>query len=124
NAVFILRTSNGAMGTMAASWTHVPGEDNSTVLYCEKGLLRIGADPEYPLIVERSDAEVEKHRVGPIATNEEGGQTKGGVVDDFLERLRRGTPVLIPGEEVMKSLNVLLAALQASEENRIVDVKP
>ncbi len=124
NAVFILRTSNGAMGTMAASWTHVPGEDNSTVLYCEKGLIRIGADPEYPLIVERSDGEVEKHRVGPIATNEEGGQTKSGVIDAFMESLLRKTPPLIPGEEGMKSLNVILAALQASQENRIVDVKP
>lgn len=123
NAVFILRTSKGVMGTMAASWTHVPGEDNSTVLYCEKGLIRIGTDPEYPLIVERSDGEVEKHRVGPIATNEEGGQTKSGVIDAFMESILQKTPPLIPGEEGMKSLSVILAALESSKENRIINVE-
>jgi UDP-N-acetylglucosamine 3-dehydrogenase len=123
NAVFILRTSKGAMGTMAASWTHVPGEDNSTVLYCEKGLIRIGTDPEYPLIVERSDGTVDKLRVGPIATNEEGGQTKSGVIDAFLESVLTRKPPLIPGEEGMKSLSVILAALQSAEENRIVNVE-
>ena len=123
NAVFILRTSNGVMGTMAASWTHVPGEDNSTVLYCEKGLIRIGADPEYPLIVERADGNVEKHRVGPIATNEEGGQTKSGVIDAFLESILNGTPPLIPGEEGMKSLSVILAALQSAKDKRIASVE-
>ena len=41
NAICIYRMSGGAIGTMTASWTYYGAEDNSTVLYGTKGILRI-----------------------------------------------------------------------------------
>ena len=45
NAVCILRSESGIVGTMAASWAYNPNEDNSTVIYGEKGMLRLEDDP-------------------------------------------------------------------------------
>ena len=45
NAICLFRMAGGAVGSMTVSWSHQPGEDNSTVLFCEKGIMRIGADP-------------------------------------------------------------------------------
>lgn len=47
NAICIYRMSGGAIGTMTASWTYYGAEDNSTVLYGTKGILRIYDDPAY-----------------------------------------------------------------------------
>ena len=49
NAICIYRMSGGAIGTMTASWTYYGAEDNSTVLYGTKGILRIYDDPAYSL---------------------------------------------------------------------------
>lgn len=45
NAVFILKTENGIIGTLAASWSYGAKEDNSTIIYGEKGILRLEDDP-------------------------------------------------------------------------------
>ncbi|MDR6227452.1 Gfo/Idh/MocA family protein [Desmospora profundinema] len=122
NAVMLLRTRGGAFGTLAASWTHHPGEDNSTVLYCEKGHIRIVEDPVYQVVVHRGDGSVEKHELGGIATNEEGGQTDSGVIASFVDAITSGAPNPIPGEEGMKSLEVVLAAVKAAETKSIVSL--
>jgi len=122
NAVCILRTAGGVIGTMMASWTHHPGEDNSTILYCERGILRIGTDPAEQVVVELIDGSRETYTVGAIATNEVGGQTNSGVIDAFIESIQTGKPPAIPGEEGLKSLRVVLAALQSAESKSIVQV--
>ncbi|MFC4076996.1 Gfo/Idh/MocA family protein [Salinithrix halophila] len=122
NALLLLKTGKGAIGTLAASWTHQPGEDNSTILYCEKGLMRIGEDPQDQVIVQRTDGSVEKYQVGGIATNEAGSQTDSGVIAAFIDAILRDVDPLIPGEEGMRSLDVILAALEASVEKRVVPV--
>lgn len=123
NAMCILRTEKGVVGTMMASWTHYAGEDNSTILYCENGLLKIGTDPNDQVIVELKDGSVERYRVGAIATNESGGQTNSGVIDAFITSIRTQTPPSISGEEGYKSLQVILAALESAETRKIATVQ-
>src|SRR5699024_2373609 len=52
NAVFILRSESGVIGTLTASWSYNTEEDNSTIIYGEKGVIRLEADPKYGLILE------------------------------------------------------------------------
>jgi UDP-N-acetylglucosamine 3-dehydrogenase len=122
NAVIIARTESGVLGTITAGWTHVPGEDNSTVLYGENGIIRIGTDPVDQVIVEYRDGSVERHSVGRIATNEEGGQTHSGVIDEFVGAILEGRKNAIPGEEGLSALLVVLAALRSAEEKITVRI--
>jgi len=120
HAVMVVRTESGALGVITASWTHAPGEDNSTILYCDNGIMRIGTDPVDQVIVEKKDGSVERYQVGAIATNEEGGQVHSGVIDAFVNSILGDKPVLIPGEEGYQALKVVLAAIESAREKRTV----
>jgi predicted dehydrogenase len=121
NATCILRMKSGAIGTLVASWTYYRGEDNSTVIWCENGVLKIGADPVDQVIVELKDGTTQRFNVGEIATNEK--QTTSGIIDEFVDCLVTNTPPRISGEEGLKSLNVILAAFESQASGRTVKLQ-
>lgn len=90
NAICIYRMSGGAIGTMTASWTYYGAEDNSTVLYGTKGILRIYDDPAYSLKLTTADGERVLYELEAIQTNDN--QTKSGVIDCFMDCLTGNTP--------------------------------
>jgi predicted dehydrogenase len=120
NAVCLLKTESGIVGTLTASWSYVGKEDNSTIIYGEHAMLRLEDDPEYSLVVQYKNGEVEKHQLGQIQSNDEGGQGSSHVIDHFIAALQANRDVPIPGIEGMKSLQVVLGALEAAENGRTV----
>ncbi|HEY3376765.1 MAG TPA: Gfo/Idh/MocA family oxidoreductase [Armatimonadota bacterium] len=122
NAVCLFRMASGAMGTMVASWSHAPGGDNSTVLFGEKGIMRIDCDPAYNVVVELANGEKQYYKTGALQTNEAGGQTSSGVIATFVDCIINKTPCPIPGEEGAKSMAVIFACLESSEMKRFVPV--
>ena len=118
NAICIMRMSQGAIGTLTASWTYYKGEDNTTLLYCENGVIKIGTDPVDQVIVEKTDGTVQRYNVGAMTTNT--GQTHSGVIDSFIYSILTKTPPAITGEEGMKSLKVILAALESAETKKLI----
>jgi len=122
NAVCILKMESGIIGTLAASWSYNTAQDNSTVIYAEKATLRLEDDPEHSLIVQYTNGEVVKYELDAIQTNEEGGQTTTHVIDHFVDAIVNDTDVPVSGEEGMKSLQVVLAALESNENKTIVKI--
>ncbi|MEI7025022.1 Gfo/Idh/MocA family protein [Paenibacillus sp. y28] len=120
NAICVLRMRSGAIGSLVASWTYYKGEDNSTVLWCENGVMKIGTHPEDQVIVELTNGTVERYKVGAIATNTE--QTSSGVIDAFVSSMLTQTPPSISGEEGLRSLQVILAAFEAQAEGRVISL--
>ncbi|MCS7459318.1 Gfo/Idh/MocA family oxidoreductase [Paenibacillus doosanensis] len=120
NATCVLRMKSGTIGTLVASWTYYKGGDNSTVLWCENGVMKIGTDPDDQVIVELRDGSVEKYKVGAMATNEK--QTTSGVIDEFVQCLVTKTPPRISGEEGLKSLNVILAAFESQDTKKVISL--
>ncbi|MEK5038137.1 Gfo/Idh/MocA family protein [Sporosarcina sp. FSL K6-3457] len=120
NAVCILKSESGIIGTLAASWAYTAQSDNSTIIYGEKAILRLEDDPQYSLIVHYTNGEVVKYELGAIQSNEEGGQHTSHVIDHFVSAIINDTDVLVSGEEGMKSLEVVLAALK-SHQNKTIE---
>lgn len=118
NATCILRMKSGAVGTLVASWTQYKGGDNSTVLWCENGVMKIGTVNGDEVIVELTNGTVETYKVGAMATNEK--QVPSGVIDAFVESIVTNTPPSISGEEGLKSLNVILAAFESQKTGQII----
>ena len=85
NAVCIYEMSGGAMGTMTASWTYYGAEDNSTILYGTKGIMRIYDDPAAAIKVILPDGSKISYDVEAIQTNDN--QTKSGVIDLWMDCL-------------------------------------
>ncbi|GGF30593.1 dehydrogenase [Halobacillus andaensis] len=123
NAVCILRTENGVVGTLTASWAYNSAEDNSTVIYGEKCTLRLEDDPTYSLIAQYTNGEIVKYELGQIQSNDEGGQTNTGVIDHFVECIVEDKKPLIDGEEGKRSLDVILAALESGETRKITKLE-
>lgn len=118
-AVCVLKTESGTIGTLAASWSYQK-EDNSTVIYGEKAVLRLEEDPVNSLVVQYPTGEVVKYELGGIQTNDDGGQSASGVIDRFVTSVVEDVPAAVPGEEAMKSLQVVLGALESSKTKQII----
>ncbi|MGG1676138.1 Gfo/Idh/MocA family protein [Neobacillus sp. NRS-1170] len=122
NAVCVLKTESGIIGTLAASWAYVSKEDNSTIIYGEKAILRLEDDPVHSLVVQYANGEVVKYELGKIQSNEEGGQQNSHVIEKFVDTVLHDQEPPVPGVEGMKSLEVILAALESNETKQIVRV--
>ncbi|KIL50632.1 Gfo/Idh/MocA family protein [Jeotgalibacillus soli] len=120
NAVCLLKTENGIIGTLAASWSYNGKEDNSTVIYTEKAVLRLEDDEEFSVITHFKNGTTEKLKLAQIQSNEDGGQSSSGVIDHFIECVQTGRQPLISGEEGKKSLLVILGAIQSHTTKKIV----
>jgi UDP-N-acetylglucosamine 3-dehydrogenase len=119
-AVCVLKTESGIIGTLAASWSYVSKEDNSTVIYGEKAILRLEDDPTSSLIVQYKNGEVLKYELGGIQTNETGGQKNTQVINKFIHSIVDNSEPAVTGIEGMKSLQVVLSALESNETKQIV----
>ena len=119
NALCLLRTEKGAMGTMIASWSYQK-ENNSTTIYCEKGVLEIYVDPVFPLAVHYDHQHAEYHELGKKSTNVE--QVKSGIIDAFIGAIVENRPVPIPGIEGYKALAAVIACQEAARTGRVVKV--
>lgn len=125
NAMFILRTQGGAVGAAHASWTFYGQEDNSTVLYGTKGIMKLYTDPEYALIIERPDGQVEKYAVESIATNAEqqaGKRRNTGVINEFVDAILNDRPSCLDVSEIIHAMRVVFAAIQSESEGRSISI--
>ena len=123
NAVCLLRTESGAIGTLTASWTHNPGEDNATVLFGSIGIMRLGSDPRFSVVVELASGEKQYYEAGKIQTNDGGGQNDTGVIKAFVKSIQDKTKPEISGEEGLKALAIILACLKSSETKTFATVE-
>jgi len=120
NAFCIYRLSGGAVGTMTASWTHYGKEDNSTVLYGTRGIIRIYDDPRYSIKVTTRDEETILYEIDQIQTNDN--QTKSGIIDAFVECLVENKEPEISGVEALKTMRVIFASIESSQTGQTVIV--
>lgn len=120
NATCLLRMKSGAIGTLVASWTQYRGGDNSTILWCENGVMKIGTVEGNEVIVELTDGTVETYQVGMMSTNEK--QVPSGVIDAFVESITTNTPPTISGEEGLRAVKVILGAFESQKTGRIVQL--
>jgi len=120
NAFCIYRLSSGAVGTMVASWTFYGPEDNSTVLYGTRGIMRIYDDPAYSIKVTSGEGETILFDIDRIQTNES--QTKSGVIDAFVDCLVNNRQPEISGEEALKTMRVIFASIESARRGCTVCV--
>ena len=120
NAICIYEMSGGAFGTMTASWTYYGAEDNSTVLYGTKGIMRIYDDPAISIKVILADGGKISYDVEAIQTNDN--QTKSGVIDLWMESLVNDKAPEISGESALAAMRAVFASIQSSETGMAVDI--
>jgi predicted dehydrogenase len=118
NAICIYTLSDGAVGTMAASWTDYGAEDNSTVIYGTRGVLRIYDDRAHTLILEPKGGKAEFFDVDEIQTNEN--QTRSGVIDLFVQAVNDPAVEWISGASVLPAMRAVFASIESSDTGKAV----
>jgi UDP-N-acetylglucosamine 3-dehydrogenase len=120
NAICLMKSQNGIYGTLTASWTYYGAEDNSTVLYCSNGVMKIYDNPEFPIVIIKKNREKVYYKVGNIQTNES--QTKSGVIDMFVDSINSGKEPEINGSEGLAALRIILACLESANTGTAVNI--
>ena len=120
NAICVYELSGGAMGTMTASWTYYGAEDNSTILYGTKGIMRIYDDPAAAIKVILTDGSKISYDVEAIQTNDN--QTKSGVIDLWMDSLVNNREPEISGRSALTAMRAVFASLQSSELGTAVEI--
>lgn len=121
NAVCILKTQSGAIGTMTASWTYPGSEDNSTVIYCEKGSVTLYGDPKFSMVIRYANGQKAYFDLDTMQTNER--QTKSGVMDEFINCILTNTPPEISGEEGLKTMKVVFACIESAQTGKVIKIE-
>ena len=121
NAVCIYEMSGGAFGTMTASWTYYGAEDNSTVLYGTKGIMRIYDDPAHYIVVKLADGQEQVYDVEQIQTNDN--QTKSGVIDLWVDCLKNNRAPEISGESALCAMRAVFASIESSQTGKTVEIE-
>jgi predicted dehydrogenase len=112
NVVCALKTKKGRIGTASFSWTYYGSEDNSTTIYCQKGIIKIYHYPENQLIIEMKDGGVVKYELEPIQTNDN--QTSTGVIDSFIDSIIHDKEPMVTGKQALAALKVIEKILSSS----------
>lgn len=115
NAFVIYTMKSGAVGIMRASWTNYGPENNSTVIYGSDGVMNIFVNPEHSIEVVKRSGEHDYYDVEKIQTNDS--QSESGVIDAFIDSLDKGKAA-ISGEDVLKSMRAVFAALESAEKGK------
>lgn len=107
NMTGVLRSESGVIGTIATSWTYYGPEDNSSVFYCERGILSVLTDPEFMVKVDYPDGTGERYIVPGVGSNER--PVKSGIPDEFISAILEDRAPAITGEDGYNSLAVAVA---------------
>ena len=122
NSVEVLQFKNGAFGTVTTSWTVYGEEVQVTTLFLTEGIMKLYADPEYSLIVVKSDGQADKYQLDVIQTNEDEQQASSGVIDEFVDAILEDRPSVLDASDVINSMRAVFACVESSKENKEVKV--
>jgi predicted dehydrogenase len=120
NIVCSLKTKKGRLGSASFSWTYYGEEDNSTIVYCEKGILKIYHSDQYQLEVINKNGEKVHYELERIQTNNN--QTNSGVIDAFIDCIRHDQDPLVTGNDALSSLKVILGIIEAAEKGSVITI--
>ena len=120
NAICIYKMKKGTMGTMTASWTYFGEEDNSSVIYGSKGILKIYQNPRYCIELIRREGGSVYYDIDQIQTNDN--QTKSGIIDAFVEAIRDDREPEVSGAGVLSAMRAVFGSIRSSETGMTVKV--
>ena len=112
NSIAILHFRDGAFGSVTTSWTCYGTFLSQTTLFCQKGVIKINCDPDFPLIVCHDGGQEEKFTF-------ESCENGSGVIDEFVESVTTGRPSILDADRVLGSMKVVFAGARSSQSGRV-----
>ncbi len=111
NAICLVRSHNGIIGSISSSWTNYGNMVNSVELNCENGIIKINCNPEYEIVVEKRDGEERFYKIKENKVN--GFHTDSEIINSFVDSIVNGTEPEISGKEGFEALSIILASIDS-----------
>lgn len=125
NAILIYTMASGVVGTMTVSWTYYGEEDNSTVIFGTKGVMRLYDNSTHTIQINTDRGDHIYYDLDTMMTNVE--QLESGVIREFVEEIRTGNWANAAGEMEVNAIRAILAGFESSREDKTIvlsDFKP
>ncbi len=120
NAICIYQMEGGIIGTMTASWTNYGAEENSTIIYGTKGVMKIYDDPQFSIIVTKNSGERTLYEIDRMQTNDN--QTKSGIIDAFVSAVVDGVETHATGKNVLSAMKATFASIESSKLGKTIKI--
>jgi len=120
NFVSCFTLDNGAVGTLAASWTVEAGPGMEAILHCANGSLHANRDLEPKLIAYLKNPASTIHFDLPAPLNDYEGTWGADVGGGFVRAILAEEPPFCTAGEGLRSLEVVLAAGEAAATGKTV----
>lgn len=120
NVICLYRLENGVQGSMTVSWTCYGEEDNSTILYGTKGVMKIYCSKEHSIVIEHRDKTTSYYDMESIQTNDN--QTRSGIIKEFIRSIRTGTPPETDGKEALGAMKAIFASVESDASGKRVKI--
>ena len=118
NAICIYKLENGVVGTLTCSWTYYGEEDNSTVIFGTKGVMRLYDNSPHTIQIRTSRGDKIFYDLDTMMTNEN--QLQSGVIKEFVRAITAGDTSVDAGEYEVNAIRAIEAAFEASAKDRTV----
>lgn len=115
NAVCVLESESGIMGTLNLSYSNYGPMENGVVLFCEKGVLRVQYDPDCALEVIMASGE----KIRYISE----ANPSSGVVDAFARAILEDGKSPVAAEESRQAMKVVAAIEESARTGAFVELK-
>ena len=119
SAICAIRFADGALGTLQVSWVYRPDWENSIMVQCESGTLRVATEPSEPLVVHRVSREGGEIETTHRCINDDPSGWYGAV-RAFVQAVCQGDPSPVPASEGRAALAAVLAAWEAMRQHTVV----
>ncbi|CAJ2234919.1 Gfo/Idh/MocA family protein [Companilactobacillus paralimentarius] len=120
NAISIYELNNGVIGTVTSSWTYYGEEDNSTIIYGSKGIMKIYDDPKYSVKLILKNGEKIYYDIDQIQTNDN--QTKSGVMDEFINSIVENRMPKSEANSVINSMRAVFGSIKSNDLGRRIEL--
>ncbi len=118
NAVLIYTMESGVVGTMTVSWTYYGEEDNSTVIFGTKGVMRLYDNSPHTIQINTDRGDHIYYDLDTMMTNQN--QIESGVMREFIDEIISDRWTNAAGEMEVNAIRAILAGFESSRLDRTV----
>lgn len=118
NAILIYTMASGVVGTMTVSWTYYGEEDNSTVIFGTKGVMRLYDNSPHTIQINTDRGDHIYYDLDTMMTNED--QRNSGVIRAFVDSIFSGDRTYEAGEMEVNAIRAILAGFESSKEDKTI----
>ncbi len=121
NAICILKLENGVIGTMTVSWTDYGEEDNSTVIFGTKGLMRLYDGSEHTIQISTDRGDRIYYDLDTMMTNTN--QRESGVIRRFIQSIEDKDWSDAADERSVNAIRAVQAGFESAEKDCTIKLK-